>query len=135
MRIGINGFGRIGRLVFRALWGRPGIELVHVNDPAGDGIFSLVRRVIAHATLRRNGASRAYALRVDSVNFFSIGDLRAFRVVSGSITTSGVGASTGIALRTATRVATIFFLLAFTVPGVVFVGFLSHSGVLALKNG
>ena len=36
MNIGINGFGRIGRLVFRALWGRPGIELVHVNDPAGD---------------------------------------------------------------------------------------------------
>ncbi len=36
MRIGINGFGRIGRLVFRALWGRPGIELVHLNDPAGD---------------------------------------------------------------------------------------------------
>ena len=36
MRIGINGFGRIGRLVFRALWGRPGIEVVHVNDSAGD---------------------------------------------------------------------------------------------------
>ena len=36
MKIGINGFGRIGRLVFRALWGRPGIELVHVNDKAGD---------------------------------------------------------------------------------------------------
>ena len=36
MKIGINGFGRIGRLVFRALWGRPDIELVHVNDPAGD---------------------------------------------------------------------------------------------------
>ena len=31
MRIGINGFGRIGRLVFRALWGRPGIEIVHVK--------------------------------------------------------------------------------------------------------
>ena len=36
MKLGINGFGRIGRLVFRALWGRAGIELVHVNDPAGD---------------------------------------------------------------------------------------------------
>jgi glyceraldehyde 3-phosphate dehydrogenase len=36
MRIGINGFGRIGRLVFRALWGRPGVELVHVNDAVGD---------------------------------------------------------------------------------------------------
>lgn len=36
VRIGINGFGRIGRLVFRALWGRPDIELVHINDKAGD---------------------------------------------------------------------------------------------------
>jgi len=36
MRVGINGFGRIGRLVFRALWGRPGIELVHINDRGGD---------------------------------------------------------------------------------------------------
>ena len=36
MKIGINGFGRIGRLVFRALWGRPGIEFVHINDPGGD---------------------------------------------------------------------------------------------------
>ncbi len=36
MKIGINGFGRIGRLVFRALWDRPGLTLVHVNDPAGD---------------------------------------------------------------------------------------------------
>jgi glyceraldehyde 3-phosphate dehydrogenase len=36
MKIGINGFGRIGRLVFRALWGRPGLSVVHVNDPAGD---------------------------------------------------------------------------------------------------
>jgi len=35
MKIGINGFGRIGRLVFRALWGRPGVQLVHVNDMAG----------------------------------------------------------------------------------------------------
>ncbi len=36
VKIGINGFGRIGRLVFRALWGRPGIELVQLNDPAAD---------------------------------------------------------------------------------------------------
>jgi glyceraldehyde 3-phosphate dehydrogenase len=36
VKVGINGFGRIGRLVFRALWGRPGIELVHVNDCGTD---------------------------------------------------------------------------------------------------
>lgn len=35
-RIGINGFGRIGRLVVRALAGRPDLELVHVNELSGD---------------------------------------------------------------------------------------------------
>ncbi len=36
MKIGINGFGRIGRLVFRALWNRAGIEIAHINEIAGD---------------------------------------------------------------------------------------------------
>ena len=35
-RIGINGFGRIGRLVVRALHDRPDLELVHVNEPFAD---------------------------------------------------------------------------------------------------
>jgi glyceraldehyde 3-phosphate dehydrogenase len=34
-RIGINGFGRIGRLVVRALQEHPELELVHVNEPKG----------------------------------------------------------------------------------------------------
>ena len=38
MKVGINGFGRIGRLVFRALWGRPGLTIVHVNDCGGDAM-------------------------------------------------------------------------------------------------
>lgn len=33
VRIGINGFGRIGRLALRAGWGRPGLDFVHINDP------------------------------------------------------------------------------------------------------
>jgi len=36
MRIGINGLGRIGRLAIRALQNHPSLELVHVNDVAGD---------------------------------------------------------------------------------------------------
>jgi len=36
VRIGINGFGRMGRLVLRAGWGKPGIDFVQINDPAGD---------------------------------------------------------------------------------------------------
>ncbi len=35
-RLGINGFGRIGRLVVRGLRRYPDLELVHVNDPAAD---------------------------------------------------------------------------------------------------
>jgi glyceraldehyde 3-phosphate dehydrogenase len=35
IRVGINGFGRIGRLVVRALRDRPDLELVHVNELSG----------------------------------------------------------------------------------------------------
>ena len=33
IKIGINGFGRIGRLVFRAAYGNPEIEIKGINDP------------------------------------------------------------------------------------------------------
>jgi glyceraldehyde 3-phosphate dehydrogenase len=35
-KMGINGFGRIGRLVFRAAMGNPEVEVVAVNDPFMD---------------------------------------------------------------------------------------------------
>lgn len=35
VRVGINGFGRIGRLVVRALRDHPGLDLVHVNELKG----------------------------------------------------------------------------------------------------
>ena len=35
MRIGINGFGRMGRLALRAAWGWPELEFTHVNEVAG----------------------------------------------------------------------------------------------------
>ncbi|QGW19791.1 ArsJ-associated glyceraldehyde-3-phosphate dehydrogenase [Stutzerimonas degradans] len=36
IKIGINGFGRIGRLALRAAWGWPELEFMQINDPAGD---------------------------------------------------------------------------------------------------
>ncbi len=36
IRVGINGFGRIGRLAARALAGHATLKLVHINDAAGD---------------------------------------------------------------------------------------------------
>ena len=77
MKIGINGFGRIGRLVFRALWGRPGIQLVHVNDMAG------------------TAATAAHLLEFDSVHgrwqqqlSASVDDPRGFKVADQRISYS-----------------------------------------------
>ncbi|MBK5234003.1 MAG: ArsJ-associated glyceraldehyde-3-phosphate dehydrogenase [Thermoleophilia bacterium] len=35
-RIGINGFGRMGRLTLRAGWQNPDLEFVHINEPNAD---------------------------------------------------------------------------------------------------
>ena len=35
-RVGINGFGRMGRLALRAAWGRPELAFTHVNELHGD---------------------------------------------------------------------------------------------------
>ncbi len=40
IRVGINGFGRMGRLAFRAGWEFPELEFVHVNETGGDGAVS-----------------------------------------------------------------------------------------------
>jgi glyceraldehyde 3-phosphate dehydrogenase len=36
MKVGINGFGRMGRLTLKAAWNDPAIEFVRINDPGGD---------------------------------------------------------------------------------------------------
>ena len=36
LRIAINGFGRIGRLALRAAWDWPELDIIHVNEIAGD---------------------------------------------------------------------------------------------------
>lgn len=36
IRVGVNGFGRMGRLILRAAWGKENIEFVQINDPAAD---------------------------------------------------------------------------------------------------
>ena len=34
--VGINGFGRIGRLALRAAWGWPDLVFAHINELKGD---------------------------------------------------------------------------------------------------
>jgi glyceraldehyde 3-phosphate dehydrogenase len=44
MRIAINGFGRIGRAVFRLLNNRPGVEVVAINDLADSDVLVYLLR-------------------------------------------------------------------------------------------
>ena len=40
LRIGINGFGRMGRLALRAGWNHPDLEFIHINELKGDAACS-----------------------------------------------------------------------------------------------
>jgi len=68
MRVGINGFGRIGRLVFRALWGRSDIELVHINERAGDAATAahLLEFDSVHGRWNKAVAASGGGLQVES---------------------------------------------------------------------
>ncbi|TVQ91765.1 MAG: type I glyceraldehyde-3-phosphate dehydrogenase [Deltaproteobacteria bacterium] len=51
LRIGINGFGRIGRNVLRAAWHLDDVEIVHINDLTSDEMLAyLLRRDTVHGT-------------------------------------------------------------------------------------
>jgi glyceraldehyde 3-phosphate dehydrogenase len=53
LKIGINGFGRIGRMAFRAALGRSDVEIVAVNDVLDlDGLAYLLKHDSVHGTLR-----------------------------------------------------------------------------------
>ena len=56
IRVGINGFGRIGRLVYRIALEHPEVEVVAVNDlvPA-DSLAYLLKHDTMHGRLRING--------------------------------------------------------------------------------
>ena len=74
-RVGINGFGRMGRLAFRALVDRPelDLEVVHVNEIAGDAacMAHLTEFDSVHGRWSHDMAGEGDALTVDgrSVRF------------------------------------------------------------------
>jgi len=67
LRIGINGFGRIGRLVFRILSARDDVQIVHINDPAGDPVTlaHLVNFDSVHGRWSREAVATEQGLVVD----------------------------------------------------------------------
>lgn len=76
-RVGINGFGRIGRLVVRALRDHRALELVHVNEPFADAATAahLLDFDTVHGRYPGTVAADADGLRIDGapVGLTSIG--------------------------------------------------------------
>ena len=74
-KIGINGFGRIGRLVFRVALKRDDVEVVAVNDPfiAPDYAKYLLCHDTVHGTLDANVEVLEDGLRIDGkfVKFYA----------------------------------------------------------------
>ncbi len=69
IRIGINGFGRMGRLTLRAAWGNPELSFVQINDPAGDAatLAHLLNFDSIHGRWTRHAGSDGDALVIDGV--------------------------------------------------------------------
>ncbi|MEK9672770.1 MAG: ArsJ-associated glyceraldehyde-3-phosphate dehydrogenase [Rhodospirillaceae bacterium] len=67
IRVGINGFGRMGRLVMRAGWDNPAFSFVHVNEKDGgpDVAAHLLEFDSVHGRWRRDIKAGAGAFSVD----------------------------------------------------------------------
>jgi glyceraldehyde 3-phosphate dehydrogenase len=66
VRVGINGFGRMGRLVLRAAWGWPDIEFVHINEVEGgpEVAAHLLMFDSVHGRWRHEAVAEAGNLRI-----------------------------------------------------------------------
>ncbi|TWI14365.1 ArsJ-associated glyceraldehyde-3-phosphate dehydrogenase [Aerolutibacter ruishenii] len=69
IRVGINGFGRMGRLTLRTAWGNPDLQWVHINDPAGDAatLAHLLNFDSVHGRWDREARSEGDTLLIDGV--------------------------------------------------------------------
>lgn len=66
VKVAVNGFGRIGRLVFRYAWDDPTMELVHVNDVCSlDSAAYLVKYDSVHGTWDKEVVQEKDSFKVD----------------------------------------------------------------------
>lgn len=76
-RVGINGFGRMGRLVLKAGWGLEEIEFVHINEPFGglEGAAHLLEFDSVHGRWNRHIYPENGQLRIDDT-FLSFSEMK-----------------------------------------------------------
>ena len=71
MKIGINGFGRIGRLALRILWQRKDIEITHINETGGDSLAAshLLEFDSVHGRWNKNIISKKDEIIIEGKKF------------------------------------------------------------------
>ena len=77
IRVGINGFGRIGRAVFKQFFERDAFQLIGINDLANlEDLAYLLKYDSVHGWYSRKVASQENAIQVDeqTIPFFSSSD-------------------------------------------------------------
>ncbi len=69
LRIGINGFGRMGRLTLRAAWNQPELSFVQINDPGGDAetFAHLLNFDSAHGRWQHEASADGDAIVIEGV--------------------------------------------------------------------
>lgn len=101
VKIGINGFGRIGRLVFRAGLNRDDIEFTAINDPFLDSDYMvyLLKHDSAHGNLEHRVESKAGYLIVDGKNYAVFKEKEPENIPWGSAGAEYIVESTGVFTR------------------------------------
>ena len=83
IKVGINGFGRIGRMVFRAAVTKPEIEIVAVNDPFIDPDYMvyMLKYDSVHGRFDGEVSAEGDKLIVNGDKHFCLGAVNAIRDV------------------------------------------------------
>jgi len=68
VKIGINGFGRMGRLALRVAWEDDDLEIVQINDPAGDTetMAHLLNFDSIHGTWRHQASASSNQIHIEN---------------------------------------------------------------------
>jgi glyceraldehyde 3-phosphate dehydrogenase len=97
VRVGINGFGRIGRIVYRAALGNPDIEVVAANDLADvETNAHLLKYDSTHGRLNRSVEVKEGALYVDGKELKVFAEKDPAKLPWGDLGVDVVVESTGV---------------------------------------
>jgi glyceraldehyde 3-phosphate dehydrogenase len=97
IKVGINGFGRIGRLVFRALIDNPAVEIVKINDLTDNATLAhLLKYDTAHGKFKGTVSADDSSLTVNGRRIIASSEKDPSKLEWGALGVDVVVESTGI---------------------------------------